>query len=136
MDIYAENILDHFKHPRNMGEIKDASIIHTEENLSCGDSLTLSLKLKDKHIVIAQWKGTGCAISQAAISILSEELGGKTLTEILKLQPNDIYKLLGVPIGPQRVKCALLCLHTVKNALHKYQKSSLQSWIQTVGEAA
>ncbi len=136
MDIYAENILDHFKHPRNVGEIENATIVHTEENLSCGDSLTLSLKLKDTHITLVQWKGTGCAISQAAISILSEELSGKTLTEILKLQPKDIYELLGVPIGPQRVKCALLCLHTLKNAVHKYQKSPLQSWTRTVDEVA
>ncbi len=136
MDIYAENILDHFKHPRNMGGVEGATIVHTEENLSCGDAITLALTIKRNHVLAVQWKGSGCAISQASISILSEELTGKTLADVLKLQPNDIFTLLGVPIGPQRTKCALLCLHTLKNAIHKYQKSSLQSWTLTIGEAA
>ena len=137
MDLYAENILDHYRHPRNKNgksQMENGKYLeHTEENLSCGDTVTLHLLIKNDHIEGISWDGTGCAISQAAMSLLSEELNGKTTTEIDALKPKDIYDLLGVPIGPRRVKCALLGLHTLKNALRKKEGKEVQGWIKTVG---
>lgn len=132
MDIYAENILDHYHHPRGKTPVQSPTLMNREENVSCGDELTVELELKNGVIAELGWSGTGCAISQAAMSMLSEELSGKTLDEIDALKPAHILKMLGVPIGPRRTKCALLCLHTLKNAAHKAKGEALQSWTETV----
>ncbi len=132
MDIYADNILDHYKHPRGSGSLAKPTVSHREENASCGDDLTIDLELKDGKIVDLKWRGEGCAISQAAMSILSEELIGMTTAEIEKLTPQDMYSKLGVPIGPRRFKCALLCIHTLKNALRLSMGNSVQTWLETV----
>ncbi len=117
MDLYAENILDHYKHPRHCGENLSATIVHRESNPSCGDDITLFLTLKDECITDVCWKGQGCAISQASMSLLSEALIGKTIAEIDALSSSDVLDLLAVPVGPSRMKCAILSLYTLKNAL-------------------
>ena len=132
MDLYAENVLDHYKHPRNTGSLVKATVSHREENVSCGDDLTIELKIAKGTITDIRWQGTGCAISQASMSMLSEELTGKPIDQTVTLTPDDIRNMLGVPVGPRRIKCALLCLHTLKNALKKWKKEPLQDWIQTV----
>jgi nitrogen fixation NifU-like protein len=132
MDLYADNVLDHYKHPRNTGSLKKATVTHREENLSCGDDLTIELLIAKGLIADIRWQGTGCAISQAAMSMLSEELTGKAIDDAIKLKPADIRAILGVPVGPRRIKCALLCLHTLKNALRKSRKEQPQDWLQTV----
>ncbi len=131
MDLYAENILDHFRHPRKSGLLAGC-VSHEERNLACGDEIRLSLKISDGKIVDVGWEGTGCAISQASMSILSEELVGKTEEEILHLKKEKMYELLGVPVGPRRFKCALMSLHTAKNAIHESRREKLQSWVETV----
>ena len=132
MDLYAENILDHYRHPRYKESITDPDIEHEEINHSCGDELKVQIAIQDRTVSSIGWSGTGCAISQAGMSILSEELQGMTLEEIYSLKKSDIYNMLGVPVGPRRFKCALLCLHTVKNALRKTEGLSEQSWLDTV----
>lgn len=134
MDLYAENILDHSKHPHHSGAINDASVVHTENNPSCGDTITLTLKIDGEKIVDIAWTGDGCAISQAGMSILSDELIGKNLQDVDAVNPVSIQALLGVPVGTRRLKCALLCLHTLKNALHSYKAEPLQTWHETVGD--
>ena len=132
MDLYAENILDHSKHPRSTGDLPNPTVRHSEENVSCGDALTIDLNIEDGVIKEIRWRGTGCAISQAAMSLLSEELEGMTLKDLAALQPAYVTELLGVPVGPRRFKCALLGLHTIKNALRIHSKQPPQSWIDTV----
>jgi nitrogen fixation protein NifU and related proteins len=138
MDLYAENILDHYRHPRNKGGTMNNELgtifSHTEENLSCGDTITIHLAMESDRIASISWDGTGCAISQAAMSMLSEELNGKTMSEAEVLTPQNVYDLLGVPIGPRRTKCALLGLHTLKNALRMHRGKGVQSWTETVAE--
>lgn len=147
MDLYAENILDHYRNPRNKKSksespqqpgirnpkletrnSKPVAVSHTEENLSCGDSVTIYLTIADDHIADISWEGEGCAISQAAMSMLSEEIHGKSLDEVRTLKPQDIYTLLGVPIGPRRVKCALLSLLTVHNVLRTFIDMKPMQW--------
>lgn len=135
MDLYAENILDHSKHPHHTGVLADASVTHAEQNPSCGDTLSLTVKIDENKMIDLAWTGDGCAISQAGMSILSDELIGKTLAEVDALNPASIQTLLGVPVGTRRIKCALLCLHTLKNALHAYKKEPLQTWHETVGDS-
>ena len=132
MDLYAENILDHYRHPRGQEPLANPSAERREENLSCGDELTVRLELKGGVISGVSWEGTGCAISQAAMSLLSEELTGMTTDDLTKMKPERIYELLGVPVGPRRFKCALLCLHTLKNALRVHDGKEPQGWLETV----
>ena len=133
MDLYAENILDHSKNPRNAGLLSNATIQHGEVNLSCGDEIIVSLKLEDGIIRNIGWEGTGCTISQAAMSLLSEELARKKCDAVLQMKKEDMYGFLGIPIGPRRFKCALMGLHAVKNAIHKTRGEKEQSWLKTVG---
>ena len=109
------------------------SVEHTEENASCGDELTLRLKIENGKIMGLSWAGAGCAISQAAMSMLSEELVSMTVADAEKLPTGKIYSLLGVPVGPRRFKCALLGLHTLKNTLRKQADQAPQPWTATVG---
>ncbi len=132
MDLYADNILDHYRNPRSNTAITDPSVKHEEKNLSCGDALEVALHVEDGKLTAFSWQGTGCAISQAAMSMLSEELVGKNADEILSLNPSHVYELLGVPVGPRRHKCALLCLHALKNAIHTLRAEPVQSWVETV----
>lgn len=132
MDLYAENILDHYRDPRYKGALADAHVTHSEANISCGDEVTLQLNIEDGRIKEVAWEGIGCAISQAGMSILCEELEGMSLQDASALQKDDIYELLGIPVGPRRFKCALLCLHTLKNALRTHNGEDVQSWLDTV----
>jgi nitrogen fixation protein NifU and related proteins len=135
VDLYAEHILDHYRSPRGKNPLDDASVTHTERNLSCGDALTLSLKIEDGVIQGLGWDGTGCAISQAGMSLLSEELAGQAVDQAKHTDAHHMLTLLGVPIGPRRMKCALLGLHTLKNTLHQHAGEPHQPWRDTAEEA-
>lgn len=136
MDLYAENILDHYRHPRGKSQNPESKIqngiTHSEDNPSCGDSLTIGIATENDIITGIGWDGTGCAISQAAMSMLAEELAGKTVEEIDAMTKTDMMEMLGVAIGPRRVKCALLALHTLKNTLRLSQGKTTQSWMETL----
>jgi len=115
MDIYQENILDHYKNPRNWGEIEDADLIVESTNASCGDMVKFFLKEENGLITDVKFKCLGCSISTAASSMLSEKLVGKTLEEIKRISSEEILELLGIEISPSRLKCALLPLDALKN---------------------
>lgn len=116
-NIYQQNIIDHYKHPRNNGKIEDADYIVYEVNTLCGDGLKFYFKLDDKKecIVKIKFEGEGCAISQASASMLTEELVGMTVNEMKETVTKDfIMELLGVEVNPARLKCALLSLECIK----------------------
>ncbi|MBM7843718.1 MULTISPECIES: Fe-S cluster assembly sulfur transfer protein SufU [Herpetosiphon] len=117
-DLYRENILDHYRHPRNYGELEQATIVQHEHNPLCGDQLSIYLLVENERIVDVKFKGKGCAISQASASMLSEELTGKSVDEAKAFDKQTILDLLGIPIGPVRLKCALLSLKTLKAGLY------------------
>jgi len=109
-DMYRQQILDHYKNPRNYGDIENPDFTHVGENPSCGDTIQMDVALGDdeKTIEAVRFTGDGCAISMAAASMLSEELHGMTTTELDELDTDDITELLGVDISPMRIKCAVL----------------------------
>lgn len=119
-ELYQEQILDHYKNPRNKKELKDAHFHNHQLNPSCGDDLTIYVKLKKDNTITVTFQGHGCAISQASASLLTEYLNNKTLEEVKNLIEEDIYKLLGIPISPARTKCAFLSFITLKNGLNLY----------------
>lgn len=132
MDLYAENILDHFKHPRGKSPLAVATFAHGETNVSCGDTVRVEVALEGGHIAAIGWSGEGCAVSQAAMSMLAEELRGKSLADIDGLTPQTVRDLLGVPISVRRSKCAFLGLHALKNLLHISRNEPEQAWQETV----
>jgi len=109
-DMYRQQILDHYKNPRNYGEIEDPDFSHVGENPSCGDTVRIDVRLADDGETIERvaFSGEGCAISTAAASMLTERLHGTTLDELRELDTDDITEMLGVEISPMRIKCAVL----------------------------
>src|SRR5215510_9932096 len=114
MDLYQEAILDHFREPRNWRVLDPADVDYEDNNPLCGDKLRLTLRVKDGKIAEVGWMGEGCAISQASASMLGETLVGKTLEEARAISKEDILELLGIELGPVRLKCALLSLKVLK----------------------
>ena len=112
--MYREAILDHYKHPRQKGHLENPDIHYHDHNPFCGDEITVELKVKDGVVVDAAFDGHGCAISQATASMLMEEITGKTLDEIKTWDKEYILDLLGIELGPVRLKCALLPLKALK----------------------
>jgi nitrogen fixation NifU-like protein len=108
-DMYRQQILDHYRNPRNYGELEDATFSHVGENTSCGDEIEVFVALDEADRVEAvTFTGDGCAISQAAASLLSEEVKGMTVEELYELDRDDVLDLLGVEVTPMRIKCAVL----------------------------
>ena len=121
--MYQENILDHYKSPHNFGRIENASVHHHEKNPLCGDELDMFLLIdENKKIVDIKVHPSGCAISVASASMLSEEIKGKNIDEVKSMTKENILEMLGIPISPVRLKCALLSLDTFKNSILIFEK--------------
>ncbi|MDD4287149.1 MAG: iron-sulfur cluster assembly scaffold protein [Candidatus Peribacteraceae bacterium] len=128
MDLYAENILEHHRHPRHKSPIANPTIEHAENNPACGDAITLELKITKGKITAASWNGSGCALSQAGISILLEKIAGMKAADAAKLSPKDMRSLLGVPLTTRRLQCAFLPLMALHNALRKWKDEPTETW--------
>jgi nitrogen fixation NifU-like protein len=114
-DLYREQILNHYREPRNKGRLESADISSADDNPLCGDRIELDLRLDGEgRVAEVGWDGQGCAISMASASMLSEEIKGKTLDELRDLGKADILEMLGIELGPVRLKCALLSLKVLK----------------------
>lgn len=116
-EVYKQNILDHYKNPRNNGALKDFDMKGSAKNTSCGDTTEIFLKFKNSVVSEASFEGDGCAISQAGASMLTEKLKGMKLEDLKLLSPGDIYNMLGVKISPGRSGCALLAYQALEDAL-------------------
>ena len=121
-DMYRQQILDHYKNPRNYGELDGPTFSHRGYNPSCGDELEFDVELAadGETIESVAFRGEGCAISQASASLLSEELPGMTLEAVQELDREDVIELLGGEISPMRIKCAVLAEKVVQDgaAIH------------------
>ena len=117
-DLYRENILDHYKHPRNRGTLDHPDVSFEDANPLCGDRLRMDFQIQDGKITAVRFSGTGCSISQASASMLSEKLEGMTLEDAKRISREDILEMLGIELGPVRLKCALLALKTLKGGVY------------------
>ena len=116
-DLYRENILDHYKRPRNFGRLDRFDLEYEDTNPFCGDEQHVYIGLDPEgRVGSVSFEGKGCAISTAATSMLTEELSGMTREELLKLDKDHVLELLGIEISATRMKCALLGLKVVKSA--------------------
>ncbi len=120
--MYRENILDHYKHPHNHGTIENAEIKFTENNPLCGDVVSVNLKLSDHKVEDVKFVGRGCAISQAATSMLTDEVKGKTLEEVKNIKREDVTDMLGIEVGLVRTKCAVLGLIAIKEGIKEFEQ--------------
>ncbi len=142
-ELYRELILEHFQHSSHKGELPDAQIRASGSNPLCGDDLTFQLKLQGRQIEQARFNGTGCAISQAAASMLAEQLEGRSVEQAAQLiavmkammqgqSPNgsmdlgDLEVLAGVRKFPVRVKCAALSWNVVEQGLEEHTRHGSQ----------
>lgn len=117
MTLYQDIILDHYRNPRNFGHLDHATHESEAKNLSCGDRLEMTVLIKSGKVDNIRFQGEGCAISQAAASMLTEYAKGKPAKTLLALEPKDVIELLAIELSPVRMKCALLSLETLKKAL-------------------
>ncbi len=118
MDLFREAIIDHYKHPRHKGKLADADVHRHETNPFCGDEVTIFLKIADDKVADASFEGRGCAISQACASMIMEEIIGMQVADLRQWGKEDVLELLGIEIGPVRLKCALLPLKALKAGLY------------------
>jgi nitrogen fixation NifU-like protein len=109
--------LDYYKNPRHHGEVKGATSHAEASNPLCGDRIEFSLKLEGDTVVGVGWGGEGCVLSQAAASMLAEALHNKTLSEVKDMTNEKLLTMVGVSLGPNRLKCALLPLEALRKTL-------------------
>ena len=120
--MYMENILDHYKHPRNFKKLEHSHMFHKEYNPLCGDIIELFVQMEGDVIKDVAFQGTGCAISQASASMLTDWMKGKSLEDVKKLNQDAILEMLGIQVSVLRLKCALLSLKTLERAVYKYEE--------------
>ena len=119
-DMYQEIILQHYKAPKNFGRMDDPDLTGSESNPNCGDHLTFELKLdaERRAIEAVRFSGDGCAISIASASILTQKIAGRSLEEVRAITQDDVLKMVGIPLSPVRIKCALTGFAAFGRALH------------------
>ncbi len=121
-DMYRENILDHYKRPRNRGRVASPDSDAHDSNPLCGDDISMTMKFDPESGKVSEIKfeGSACAICLASASMLTEEVKGKKLEEARGMKKERVLELLGIDPGPTRLKCALLPLKVMKLAVYKY----------------
>jgi nitrogen fixation protein NifU and related proteins len=129
-DLYRQNILDHYQSPRNFGTLDHPDISAEDSNPLCGDVIRMDLKIEDGRVADVRFTGKGCSISRAAASMLTEEIRGKSLEEVKRIGKDEVLEMLGIELGPVRLKCALLALKTLKVGVY-----GIRGWPGEDGEA-
>ncbi len=118
-DLYREQIIDRYKNPRSRGTLDPHDFTYEDDNPLCGDRIRIDVRVDaDERVTAAAFSGQGCAISQAAADLLTESVVGKTLEEVKQLTKDDILEMLGIELGPVRLKCALLSLKVLKAGVY------------------
>ncbi len=118
-DLYREQIIDRFKNPRHRGELDPHDYSYEDDNPLCGDRIRIDVRVDGaERVTEASFSGVGCAISQASADLLTESIVGKSLAEVRRISKDDILEMLGIELGPVRLKCALLSLKVLKAGVY------------------
>ncbi|MBA2385222.1 MAG: SUF system NifU family Fe-S cluster assembly protein [Actinobacteria bacterium] len=127
--LYRELILDHYKNPRRHGLLEEADAQAEGQNPLCGDEVAVSVRFDGDTIADVGFEGRGCAISQAATSMLTEIVVGRTAADVARMPKDELLEEIGIPLTPVRLKCAILGLGVLKVALHKAKGTPLpEEW--------
>ena len=132
--MYRELILDHYKSPRHHGVLEDAHAHAEGQNPLCGDEVSMYVRFEGDVISDISFEGRGCAISQAATSMLTEIVKGRTAQDVAVLPKDELLEEIGIPLTPIRLKCALLGLGVLKVALHRAKGTPLPEEWQGMGD--
>src|SRR3989338_7232950 len=119
-ELYREEIMDHYQNPRNFGHMDGADVSYHDYNPVCGDDVTMQLKMENGTVKEAMFTGKGCAISQAAASMLTEQIHGKSVKAVVAMTQNDMLEIIKINPGPVRIKCALLALRAIQKGIIQY----------------
>jgi nitrogen fixation NifU-like protein len=118
-DLYRDNIIDHYKNPQYRGHLDPNNIQFEDDNPLCGDHIEVTLRVDESgQVTDGRFEGKGCAISQASADLLIESVIGKKMEDVKKLSRQDVLDLLGIELGPVRLKCALLPLKVLKAGVY------------------
>lgn len=125
LDMYAEELIYNYEHPQNKRAMAKADAEMHEENISCGDKITVYLKIKDGKVDDVSFSGDGCVISMGTASLLTEYLKGKSLAELEAMDKEKLLSLINIDPGPVRMHCATLSLRAIKKAAFKYENKDV-----------
>jgi nitrogen fixation NifU-like protein len=124
-DLYREVIIEHYKNPSYRGKLDPYDISFADDNPLCGDHIQIDLRVDaDGNVAEARFDGHGCAISQASADLLMESIIGKPVEEVKQLNKDFILEMLGIELGPVRLKCALLSLKVLKAGVYGLGEAS------------
>ncbi len=123
--MYAEELIYNYEHQKNKGKIDNPSGKIHEENVSCGDDITVYLRIEDGKVMDVKYEGAGCVISMGTASILTDFLKGKTVQEIESFGREELLGLINIDPGPVRMHCATLALRAIRRAVFDYEKKPL-----------
>ncbi|HXF86078.1 MAG TPA: SUF system NifU family Fe-S cluster assembly protein [Anaerolineales bacterium] len=123
-DLYREIIIEHYKNPSYRGRLDPHDIYFADNNPLCGDHIEITIQTEEGKVKDARFDGHGCAISQASADLLIESIIGKSLEEVKQLSKQDILDMLGIDLGPVRLKCALLSLKVLKAGVYGLGEAS------------
>ena len=127
LDIYAEELIHNYEHPSNKRPMDGATVSAGDENTSCGDDITVHLKIAKNRLEDVSFEGSGCVIAMGTASMLTEYLKGKSLREVEKMTREDLLRLIHIEPGPARIRCATLSLRAVKKAVLAHEKKPLDA---------
>ncbi len=117
MDLYQENIMDHYHHPHHHGTLPNPTHVSDADNPTCGDRVHITAVVKDGIVTDIAFIGEGCAISQAATSMITDVVIGKTCDDVRAIDAQKVMELLGVTVGMGRMRCALLGISAIQKAI-------------------
>lgn len=117
-----DELLEHFKYPCNKKNVSDPNFLASSENPSCGDKISIEGVISENNVVDIGFSGSGCVISQATASMLTEFCKGKNIDQILNLNKDDVLSLIKMDLGPNRLKCSLLSLQVLQQALIDFKR--------------
>ncbi len=124
-DLYRDNIIDHYKNPQYRGHLDPNTIMFEDDNPLCGDHIEITLRVDETgKVTDGRFEGKGCAISQATADLLIESVIGRNMEEVKSLSKQDVLDLLGIELGPVRIKCALLPLKVLKAGAYGLAKAT------------
>lgn len=123
--LYKDHLLDHYRHPRNATTILHANFTSSQENPACGDAVSMAGCIQAGILQEISFTARGCVISVASASLLSDQIKGRAIEELQEFDAQSMIALLGIPIGPTRLKCALLPLYALHDGIKNYTQNSI-----------